>query len=353
MSQPAETMTVIVTGSSSLIGSALVEHLAHFFQVFALDRKEPARSLPRGTHYINADLTSDRSVAAALEQVQDKRRGAIASVVHLVAYYDFLGEPSSRYEELAVQATQRLLRRLRDSQVEQFIFGSTMLVHKPTDPGKAIREDDPVEGKWDYPKASIKGEEAVREERGSTSAAILRVAEIYTDVCDSIPLSQQIRRIYERQATAKVFPGDTSHGQAFVHLDDLMDAITRTIENHKDLPEEVAILIGEPETYSYNTLQKRLAQLIHDEPDWETRSISRETARADFWPQAEAPDKGKPFTRPWILDIADDHYELDTRRAREFLDWGPEHRLINTLPKMVAALKADPEGWYKRHKLAI
>lgn len=34
------------------------------------------------------------------------------------------------------------------------------------------------------------------------------------------------------------------------------------------------------------------------------------------------------------------------------LDWSPSHDLTATLPAIVAALKKDPEGWYKANKIA-
>ena len=67
--------------------------------------------------------------------------------MHLAAYYDFLGEPSPKYDEITVRGTGRMLRGLHelDFQVEQFIFSSTMLVHRPAEPGQLIDEDWPIE----------------------------------------------------------------------------------------------------------------------------------------------------------------------------------------------------------------
>src|SRR5690606_34462134 len=48
---------------------------------------------------------------------------------------------------------------------------------------------------------------------------------------------------------------------------------------------------------------------------------------------------------------SDDHYELDISRARDHLGWEPKHSLRDTLPRIVAALKADPVAWYRANKL--
>ena len=58
-----------------------------------------------------------------------------------------------------------------------------------------------------------------------------------------------------------------------------------------------------------------------------------------------------PFIKPWMIDRANDHYALDITRAHTLLGWEPKRTLRETLPKMVAALKADPLGWYRENNL--
>ena len=69
--------------------------------------------------------------------------------------------------------------------------------------------------------------------------------------------------------------------------------------------------------------------------------------------QDKLPGMDKPFIQPWMIDLADDHYELDISRARHLLGWEPHHRLIDTLPRMVEALQADPVAWYEQHQLSL
>src|SRR5690606_17069348 len=51
--------------------------------------------------------------------------------------------------------------------------------------------------------------------------------------------------------------------------------------------------------------------------------------------------------KPFMMRLADDHYELDISRARTLLGWQPRHRLKDELPAMIRALKQDPARWYK------
>jgi nucleoside-diphosphate-sugar epimerase len=59
----------------------------------------------------------------------------------------------------------------------------------------------------------------------------------------------------------------------------------------------------------------------------------------------------KPFVKPWMIDLADDHYELDITKAKKVLGWIPKHTLEETLPIMIEELKKDPENWYKINQL--
>lgn len=131
------------------------------------------------------------------------------------------------------------------------------------------------------------------------------------------------------------------------------------MRRREELQDTPAVLIGEPDALSYEELQNRFAQLIQD-ADWPTWSIPQPLARIGAWLQIktevmvpDAIDQGKvPFIKPFMIPLADDHYELDIRRAREKLGWTPGHSLRECLPAIVESLKKDPEGWYERHKLA-
>lgn len=341
--------TILVTGSSGLIGSALCNRFGDRFNVVGFDREGPPYP-PPVAECVSVDLSSDKSVEAGLERVRIGYGERLASVIHLADYHDFSGKPSEKYDTITVQGTERLFRELQEFHVGQFVFSSTMLVHAPCEPGQRINEDWPLEPKWDHPKAKVQAEKLILHKHGGIPVVLLRIAGVYDGGARSIPLAHQIQRIYERRITSKVFPGDISRGQAFVHLDDLVDAIESVVARQKELPAELVLLIGEPETLSYDELQRTFGRLIHDEV-WETRHISKALAKIGAWFQDHLPFGEEPFIKPWMIDLADDHYALDISRARKLLDWEPKHSLRETLPKMVEALKTNPARFYKENKL--
>lgn len=350
---PTEVM--IVTGSSGLIGSAVTRRFAGRYHVVAFDNPGPPYPprLPHA-HDTAVSLISDDDVRATLDEVRKEFGNRIACVVHLAAYYSFSGEPSPMYQDLTVRGTERLLRGLRDFEVEQFIFSSTMLVHRPGEPGLWTNEDWPLDPKWAYPQSKVETEQLILAKRGEIPAVLLRISGVYDDYGHTIPLAQQMQRIYERQLTSYVYPGTTAHGQPWLHLDDLVEAIELLVRRRAELPPELTLLLGEPETLSYDELQHTFGRLIHGRA-WETMVIPAPVARLGAWMQQAVPVVGKltggGFIRPWMVGLATDHYALDISRARTLLGWETQRRLRDALPKMVAALKADPAGWYREHKL--
>jgi len=340
---------ILVTGSGGFIGSAVAARFGGQYAVVGLDRDGMPHP-PGAADCLAMDISSDASVEQALKQVRDQFGERIASIIHLAAYYDFSGEPSEKYDEITVRGTGRLLRGLQKFQVEQFIFSSTMLVHAPCEPGQQINEDWPLEPKWDYPRSKVQTEELIHAERGDIPCVLLRIAGVYDDSCHSIPLANQMQRINERWLTSQVYPGDTSRGQAFIHLDDLIDVLSRLVERRAQLPAELPLILGEPETLSYGELQREFGHLLHGE-EWTTTQIPKAVAKTGAWLQDNMPFAEEPFIKPWMIDLADEHYELDISRARTLLDWEPQRSLQATLPTMVQHLKADPAGWYQQNKL--
>src|SRR5699024_2939375 len=62
----------------------------------------------------------------------------------------------------------------------------------------------------------------------------------------------------------------------------------------------------------------------------------------------DALDQGeKPFIRPFMIDMASDHYALDISKAQHLLDWEPQESITEKLPVLIDNLKADPLGWYR------
>ena len=230
-----------------------------------------------------------------------------------------------------------------------------MLVHAPCRPGERIDEQRPIEPRWAYPKSKAAAEAVVRAESQRIPCVILRLAGVYDEHSMVPTMAQQMARIYERDFQSYFYSGSTLVGQAMLHRDDMLDAFRRTVDRRAELPPDAEILIGEADAIGYDALQDELGRLIHSEDDWPTVRVPKQIAAAGAWAQGvlepvipDAIDGGEaPFIKPFMVAMADDHYALDIRHARALLGWEPRHRLKDELPRLVAALKDNPAGWYE------
>ena len=203
----AKNDVVLITGASGFIGGAIIRRLAGQYTLVGLDRAE-AKDPPAPAQAIELDLASDKAVLSAFETVRARFGGRIASVVHLAAYYDITGEPNPLYDEITVQGTRRLIDALKDFEVEQFVFASTMLVHKPTPTmEERISEESPIGPTWPYPESKVHTEALLRERHGNIPVVFLRPAGVYDDMGHSAFLAEQIAGIYEHRVKAHLYPG--------------------------------------------------------------------------------------------------------------------------------------------------
>jgi len=343
---------VLVTGAAGSLGQALTKTLGRDYRVVGLDRDD-------GDGIVGCDLSDAASTRAGLGRIVDMAGDDFAAVIHLAAYFDFTGEESPLYDSVNVEGTRNLLRALSDCRVERLIYSGTMLVHRPGAPGLPITEATEIDPRWAYPQSKARAEAVIREEHGRIPYVLLHLAGLYDERTAVPTLAEQIRRIYERDPKAHAYSGDLATGQSFLHREDMLDAFRRTVDRRAELPEDAVILIGEREAMGYGELQERLAKLIHDEEDWTTLSVPKPLAAAGAWVEQKSEpvvpddfDQGEePFIKPFMIAMADDHYELDISRAEAWLGWRPRHSLRETLPAMVAALKKDPAGWYEANGL--
>ncbi|MHC1550639.1 NAD-dependent epimerase/dehydratase family protein [Phyllobacterium sp. K27] len=343
-----EKPVIVVTGSSGYLGSAVVRRLHERYRVVGLDRHSPPHP-PHQAECVCFDITDQASVDKALARVRLAYGDRIAACVHLAAYFDLTGEESGAYDAVTVEGTKRLLAGLQEFELEQFVFASTMLAHAPTEPGRPIAEDHPFDAKLPYRASKIRTEAMLRAERGKEKLVLMRPAGVYDDAGRSTFLAHQIARIYERRFSGKVYPGDLARGQAFLHLEDLLDAVERIVDRRSDLPDVLPVLLGEEKPVPFGELQRLIGRELHGE-DWITWNVPPRLAKLGAWIENRVFGENA-FIRAWMVDISSDHYELDLTAAKEHLGWTPRHSLPDDVPRILQRLKDDPFGWYRSNGL--
>ena len=209
----------------------------------------------------------------------------------------------------------------------------------------------PIAGSWPYPASKVATERVIAEHDDvARSRVIVRIAGVYDEVGHSPPITNQIKRIDGKWPTSHFYPADPALGQAFVHLDDAVEALVRIVRRRRDLPPHYEVLIGEPDTLGYGDLQDIIGRELHGK-DWATFQIPPSMAKVGAWMREKNPLGEDPFIKSWMIDRAGDHYDLDVTTAHEDLEWEPAHRIAEVVPQMIERLEQDRDGWYAENDL--
>jgi nucleoside-diphosphate-sugar epimerase len=184
-------MTILITGSSGHIGSAVAARLAQGASIIGLDR----RPGPWTTHV--GEIEDEDLVTRAI-------RGANV-IIHTAALHvpDLGKAPPERFEAVNVTATRRLLAAASAVGVTRFILLSTTSVYgcssRPGPPATWVDESLLPKPEDDYDRTKLDAEALCRDAADSRlSTIILRVARCFPEQDHEVALYRMYRGVDRR-----------------------------------------------------------------------------------------------------------------------------------------------------------
>ena len=161
-------MTILVTGSSGLVGSRLVRHfVAAGVACRALVR--PGKPVPAGAVRYEGDLLDPGSLQPAVENVQ--------AVIHLAAV--FRTQDQDAIWRANLDGTRGLIAAVKTHAPQaRFLMASTGLVYD-ADAARPGKEDDAVHPSLAYPASKVAAENELRN--SGLNWGILRLPFVYGD----------------------------------------------------------------------------------------------------------------------------------------------------------------------------
>ncbi len=326
-------MRIVVTGASGNIGSALLRRLVDEggHSVVGLARRLPEAG-PGGdaVEWRSLDLTQDEAVPTLVDAFD----GADA-VVHLA--WGFQPSHDLRYlERLGPGGTRRVLEAITTTGVPHLVHMSSVGAYSPK------RDDEPVDESWptggvrtarySVHKATAERLLDAHEEAGhGTVVTRLRPGIVGQRSAGSALLRYGVPALVPRQLLdhVPVLPLDRRMRIPMVHADDVTDAIVRVLERRAGGPFNLA---AEPPITT-----DRIAEALGARPVHVPSGVVRTVMSAAWHARLQQVDTG------W-LDMAFALPLMDTARARERLEWDPQHDAVSVLREVLAGMREASAG---------
>jgi UDP-glucose 4-epimerase len=332
--------TVAVTGASGNLGTALLRRLAAsgtgIAGVRGLAQRRPPDTEPYdGVRWHLADLGEPASEPEIAEFVD----GADA-VVHLA----WALQPGRHPEDLHrvnVEGTRRVVRAAAAAGVPHVVHLSSLGAYAPGAVGQRVTEDWPTTGipSAQYSRDKSEAERVVREiaarHRDLTLTVVRPTLVLQPDAASEIGRYFLGPLLF---GAARQLPGPVARllplplpavSVAFVHADDVADALIRILDRRAGGPFNLA---ADP-LMDADAIARALGTWRIPVPALAVRTAVQAAFTAHVIP-----------TEPGWVDVGTRAPALDTGRARRILDWTPEHPGDQILARFVEALGRGEGG---------
>ncbi len=304
---------VIVTGGDGYIGSHLSRHLHELgYRVITIDRDNSRKFGPQPpeieTHYF--DLSKQGAVNEIIKILSGLP--ANSAVIHLAAdksVEESIHNPEHYYEN-NVNATQNVLRAMKEVGLKRLLFASTAALYAPTTDLNKVNEESPLLILNPYAGSKLISENNIRSnEFGEFDFTILRffnvagAGSVFLREKNVKNLIPEIFRAIQDNLVFEIYGADypTADGTCvrdFIDVRDLIDAIAISLESNSIIPNGI-LNIGNGIGYSVLEVVQEIQRL---EPRLKYRIVDRRVGDHSF-------------------------VVADSSLAQKLLNWKPKHDL--------------------------
>ncbi len=343
--------TVLITGASGFIGTALITRLIRNYYIIGID-KVLHKDRDIKVLWYKADISNREFLDEIFREIKEKFHGSIDYVFHLAAYYDMSNRKNSLYRETNENGTRNLLDNLINLNVKNFIFMSSTVIMTPIRDNEKLNEESALGSVLYYAKSKIKGEKIVLNYKEKIKVTILRPTAVYSRDCRSLPLANQIAFIWRKGFGYRIFPGKGEGGLSYVHIEDIVDALEKTILKAKEIANGSIFILSEEDYVSSNDLYDLIFHEIYG-----TQSNLIHLPKWFVWFYVYIINKiylflGKSyFFKPWMINIADKKHRFNIEKARRVLEWQPKFLLKEYMKLIIKNFKNDTHRWFAINKI--
>lgn len=346
--------TILVTGASGYLGSAISVALSCDHRIIGLYRRPPSEKLKKDAPGIQWEKgeVADRDCMDRIFRGCAKRGQPVDYVIHFAAYTGFGKKWEDEYQTTNVIGTRNIVAAACDAGVKRILFAGSIAALSPLPMGQALTEKSPAGGDVAYSKSKALGEQILFENSHRIPVVVLRIGGVFTDWCELPPLFS-VMTLWSKPFIGRMMPGQGLSGFPYIHRRDVVGIVKKIIEKNQNLA-RFETLFASPDGC---TFQKELFSIIRREcsktfsitPVPVPRPLARMALHGKYL--LNTLRKRKTYERAWMIDYVDLPLIVDTTYTREKLNWDPSPGLhiLDRLPMMLHLFNRHPHAWHTRN----
>lgn len=347
--------TIVITGSSGYLGSALCADLGRDHHVVGIDRRPPSHALrqavPRAT-WENLDISDVEAVSGAFQR-SARAQGGIDFVIHFAVYYHYGRRWRLEYDLHNIQGTRHVIEAAFRAGVGRIIFAASIASLVPPAPGQVLTEGACDMADFPYCKSKAAGERLCAERHKELPVVVMRIGGVFSDWCELPPLYSLIRLWSRRGPIGRCIPGRGQTGFPYIHRDEVVRFVRRIIEKNDTLGRHEVLFASEDGCTCHADLFRPIRRLcgqrlsagpIHVPPPLAVLFLYLKLAANGLFLR-------QTYEQPWMLAYADRPLRVDTSYTRQKLDWKPQdaYCILNRLPALMANFRNHRRYWQTRN----
>jgi nucleoside-diphosphate-sugar epimerase len=350
-----ERKTVLVTGASGFLGSAISVDLSRDYEVIGVDRREPSAALrqqaPGGRWHI-LDISDQDGVRVFFNQLASARH-PVHYVLHMAAFYHFGQHWLPEYDRVNIRGLHNILEGAVRAGVERFLFAGSIASLPPAPSGVALTEKSSPGKATAYTRSKTIGESLLARYSDRMPTLALRIGGVFSDWCELPPLYSLMKLWSRPHLMGRMIPGRGMSGFPYIHRRDLVGCIRRIIQRHAGLAPAEILFASPPGCTTHNEVFAALRAACGTRFDTKPIFVTPFLARFFLFVKnrCKAVLGRKRYERRWMMDYVDTPLVVDTAYTRQKLQWspGPERSVLNRMPVLVRRFNEDRSAWERRN----
>lgn len=349
--------TILITGASGYLGSAISVDLARDHTVIGICRREPTprqRRTAPGAVWEKSEIIDVDCIEGVLKrQAACGRR--IDYILHFAAFTDYGDQWQDEYCDTNVIGTRNIIEAADQcGGVRRIVFAGSIAAMTPPPPGEALTEKCPAGGTVAYCRSKALGEALMAENAHRVPAIVLRIGGVFSDWCELPPLFSLMNAWSLPSPLGRMVPGRGRTGFPYIHRRDIVRIVRHIIERNERLDDFETLFASHPGCTCHAELFPAIRRALGEGRS--TRPISIPPRAARWFLHGKYAVNTlmgrETYERAWMIDYVDRPLVVDTSYTCQRLEWAatPGLHILERIPVLVDRFQTRRSEWLLRNR---